>query len=57
MTDQEAIERFRKLRGAWLMEFEQDGWWAYLADEQPLGPFNTEADASRAGLEAWLTRK
>jgi hypothetical protein len=30
-----------------------DGWWAYYNDEKPLGPFPTEGEAARAGLEAW----
>jgi hypothetical protein len=28
-------------------------WWAYYNDEKPLGPFAREAEAARAGLEAW----
>ena len=51
-SDEEAIEGFRRLRGAWLMEFDA-GWWAFYEDEGPIGPFDTEAKASRAGLEAW----
>jgi hypothetical protein len=30
-----------------------DGWYAYYNEEKPLGPFATEAEAARAGLEAW----
>jgi hypothetical protein len=56
MTDEEAIDRLRRLPEAWLIRF-RDGWWACFRDERPLGPFDTEADASRAGLEAWLDKR
>ena len=56
MTDQEAIERFSELRDAWLMEFDE-GWWAYCGDERPLGPFASEAEASRAGLARGQTKQ
>jgi hypothetical protein len=56
MTDAEAIERFQRLPQAWLMRF-SDGWWACFANERPMGPFDTEAEASRAGLEAWLGKE
>ena len=39
------------LHKAWLMQF-NDGWWAYFDDECPIGPFDTTAEASRAGLQA-----
>jgi hypothetical protein len=46
------MEQFRHLDEGWLMQFE-DGWWAFYGDEPPIGPFDTKAEASRAGLEAW----
>jgi hypothetical protein len=49
--DEELIEDFQRMHDAWLMEF-HTGWWAFYGDERPLGPFDTKADASRAGLEA-----
>jgi hypothetical protein len=52
MTDEEAIQKFRYLDEGWLMQFET-GWWACYGDEPPIGPFDTKAEASRAGLEAW----
>jgi hypothetical protein len=53
MTDQEAISEFLKLPGiAWTMQ-EANGWWAYWADECPIGPFATEAEAARVGLQVW----
>ena len=50
--DEELIEDFQRMHDAWLMQF-HTGWWAFYGDERPLGPFDTKADASRAGLEAW----
>jgi hypothetical protein len=32
---------------------EPNGWYAYWADELPIGLFVAEAEAARAGLEAW----
>ena len=50
--DEDAINRFHKLRGAWLMQF-RDGWYAYCGDEQPIGPFPAMAEAVHAGQETW----
>ena len=33
------------------------GWWAYYGDEPRSGPFDSEAEAARAGLEAWGPEK
>jgi hypothetical protein len=56
MIDRQAeaktIAEFKGLEIGWTMLFD-DGWWAYYNDEKPLGPFPTEGEAARAGLEAW----
>jgi hypothetical protein len=52
LSNEEAIAKFDQLKEGWLMEF-SDGWWAFYDDEKPLGPFETKAEASRAGLEEW----
>ena len=52
MSDEQAIINFHLIPGAWLMQFEE-GWFAYRDDEPRLGPFESEADAARAGLKAW----
>jgi hypothetical protein len=51
-SEAETIDAFRRLEIGRAMLFD-DGWWAYFNDERPLGPFATEAEAARAGLEAW----
>jgi len=51
-SDHEAVIAFDLIAGAWLMQFE-DGWYAYRDDEPRLGPFESEAEAARAGLKAW----
>jgi hypothetical protein len=51
-SEAETIDAFRRLEIGWTMLFD-DAWWAYYNDEKPLGPFPTEAEAARAGLEAW----
>jgi hypothetical protein len=51
-SEAETIDAFRRLEIGRAMLFE-DGWYAYYNDEKPLGPFPTEAEAARAGLEAW----
>ena len=51
-SDEQVIAAFLRLRIGWTMKFE-DGWYAYYNDEKPLGPFKTEAEAARAGLEVW----
>jgi hypothetical protein len=57
MTDQEAISEFLVLTGtAWTIQ-EANGWWAYWADECPIGPFVTEPEACRAGLRAWGNKR
>jgi hypothetical protein len=48
----ETIAEFLELQIGWTM-LREDGWSAYYNDEKPLGPFPTEAEAARAGLEAW----
>ena len=50
--DEELIEDFQRMPGAWLTQ-SHTGWWALYGDERPLGPFDTKAEAARAGLEAW----
>jgi hypothetical protein len=54
LNDDRAIERFDNLTDAWLTQL-ADGWWAYYGDECPIGPFNTKAEAARAGLREWTT--
>lgn len=51
----EAVRAFVQLEVGWTM-LHDDGWYAYCNDERALGPFPTEPDAARAGLEAWGTR-
>jgi hypothetical protein len=48
----ETIAEFLELEVGWTM-LRDDGWYAYYNEEKPLGPFATEAEAARAGLEAW----
>jgi hypothetical protein len=48
----QTIAEFLELETGWTM-FRDDGWYAYYNDEKPLGPFATEVEAARAGLEAW----
>jgi hypothetical protein len=52
LSNEEAIAKFDQLKDGWLMQF-NDGWWAFFDDEKPLGPFETKAEAPRAGLEEW----
>jgi hypothetical protein len=52
ISDEESITAFDLIPGAWLMQFE-DGWYAYRDDDPRLGPFESDAEAARAGLEAW----
>jgi hypothetical protein len=52
LSDDQAIEKFRYLDEGWLMQFDA-GWWAFYGEEPPIGPFDTKAEASRAGLGAW----
>jgi hypothetical protein len=40
---------------AWTMQ-EENGWWAYCADECPIGPFLTEAEACRGLRHGAITR-
>jgi hypothetical protein len=51
-AEAKTIAEFNRLEIGWMMLFD-DGWWAYCNDEKPLGPFATEAEAARAGLDAW----
>lgn len=51
-SDDEAVIAFDLIVGAWLMRFE-DGWYAYREDELWIGPFESKAEAARAGLKAW----
>jgi hypothetical protein len=52
-SDEEIIAAFSRLPEiAWLMEFEE-GWYAYRDDEPRLGPFESKAEAARAGLKTW----
>jgi hypothetical protein len=48
----EAVIAFDLIAGAWLMRF-ADGWYVYRDDEPRLGPFDSKAEAARAGLKAW----
>ena len=52
MNDEEAIRQFCELDGATLMRL-SDGWWAYHGVERPIGPFATQAEAARVGLQVW----
>ena len=52
MSDEQAITAFDLIPGAWLTQFEE-GWYAYSDDKPRLGPFESEAEAARAGLKAW----
>ena len=52
MSDEQAITAFNLIPGAGLMQFEES-WYAYRDDEPRLGPFESEAEAARAGLKAW----
>jgi len=49
------ISEFLELKTASTM-LRDDGWYAYYKDEKPLGPFATEAEAARAGLEVWVKK-
>ena len=51
-SDDEAVIAFGLIAGAWIMRFE-DVWYAYREDEPRLGPFDSQAEAARAGLKAW----
>ena len=46
------IAKFLELETGWTMLRDSD-WYAYYNDEKPIGPFATEAEAARAGLQAW----
>jgi hypothetical protein len=48
----ETIAKFLELETGWTMLRDSD-WYAYYNDEKPIGPFATEAEAARAGLQAW----
>jgi hypothetical protein len=52
LSNEEAIATFDQLKEGWLVCL-NDSWWAFYPNEKPLGPFETKADACRAGLEAW----
>jgi hypothetical protein len=46
------IAEFLELKTGWTM-LRDGGWYAYYNEEKPLAPFETEAEAARAGLKAW----
>jgi hypothetical protein len=52
----ETIAEFLDLEMAWTM-LRDDGWYAYYNEQEPLGPFVTEAEAARAGLKAWARKR